>query len=204
MSGMWKLKFSTKDTSDGDFLSKGSVPTKVKMMVLKDKKWNYVKDEALDAEILELPYIGDELSMYIILPTEKTGLDKLKSTLTLENLNQAISGMHTTSIDIFMPKFKVEHKYSLVSPFQELGLKKIFSTGADLSGINGQKNLFVSEVVHKAVIEVNEEGTEAAAATGIQIPPGYPLELRVDHPFIFLIKDKRDGMISFIGVINSI
>ena len=209
-SASWKQTFPTEDTYDGTFFNKGTQMTKVKMMARRGDKWFHGENEELDAQILELPYVGDDMAMFVLLPREKTGLAKLKSVITLDNLNKAIEGMLWRFIYVFLPKFKVESKYSLMSSLQSLGLKKVFSTDADLSGINGEKNLPVSKVLHKAVMEMNEEGSEAVAATAI-MPAGcrsgsrfVPPEFTVDHPFLYLIRDKRNGAILFMGQVNSL
>ena len=180
------------------------------MMARRNDSWFYVRNEELGVEILELPYIGDDMAMFVLLPRKKTGLSKLKSVITLDNLNKAIEEMRWRYTYVFLPKFKVESKYNLVSSLQSLGLKKVFSTDADLSGINGEKNLYVSKVLHKAVIEVNEEGSEAAAVTftatfGCSTYVSFvPPEFYVDHPFLYLIRDKRNGTILFMGQVNSL
>jgi serpin B len=108
-------------------------------------------------------------------------------------------------IEVTIPKFKVEAEYKLIEPLQKLGMKQVFSPEADLSGIGGKRDLSVSKVIHKAVVEVNEEGSEAAAATAIVVTnSSIPNDFRADHPFMFFIRDNRNGMNLFVGQINKL
>lgn len=168
---------------------------------------NYTESDELEAQLLELPYIGDHLSMIIILPRENEGLPILKSKLNQQNLRQELASMKQVNVEIHLPKFKVEQTYDLNDVLKCLGFKNVFSDDADFSGINGFKYLKVSDVIHKVVIEVDEKGTEAAAATGIRMTPlslRYPPVFKANHPFLYLIRDKRNDVILFLGQINKL
>ena len=162
----------------------------------------------MDSELLELPYKGNDLSFIVVLPRKRDGLQKLKSIINYELFNNAIKQFNLTNVDIYLPKFKVEQMYDLKTALNKNMKLNIFTNEADLSGINGKTDLCVSLIVHKVVIEVNEKGSEAAAATAIVMaarsmkfkPP--PLIFKADHPFLYLIRDKRNDVILFIGQIN--
>jgi len=169
--------------------------------------WNYTSSDQLDSDLLELPYKGDDLSLIVVLPRERNGLQKLKSLINSEKLNSAIKAFKSTKVNVYLPKFKIEQKYELKSFLSKNLLPKLFSNGADLSRIDGQNNLKVSQVLHKVVIEVNERGSEAAAVTAIIVVERMLLEsnpnvFKADHPFLYLIRDKRNGVILFVGQIN--
>ena len=153
---------------------------------------------------LELPYVDDELSMIILLPKETDGLDEFEKTLTVENLSKWLSRLYKREVIVSVPKFKMTSQFSLASVLKSMGMTDAFSSNANFSGINGKRDLFISAVIHKAYIDVNEEGTEAAAATAVTIrltsigPSQTPI-FRADHPFLFLIRDNHSGSILFIG-----
>ncbi|KAM4835752.1 leukocyte elastase inhibitor [Thomomys bottae] len=210
--GNWQEKFMKEDTTDAPFrLNKKETKT-VKMMYQKKKfPFGYIQD--LKCQVLELPYQGKELSMVILLPDdiedESTGLKKIEKQLTLEKLREWIKpkNLMNTEVNVRLPRFKLEETYVLNSDLARLGVQDLFSSSkADLSGISGATDLFISNIVHKSFVEVNEEGTEAAAATaGIATFAMlmHEEEFTADHPFIFLIQDKPTGNILFLGRYSS-
>ncbi|XP_042150767.1 leukocyte elastase inhibitor-like [Ixodes scapularis] len=159
----------------------------------------------LDVDVAELPYRGRDYSMVILLPKRNDGVDRLKGNLTVEIMRSLLSELRERDVDIFLPKFKLESTYQLKGPLTALGIRQIFSNGADLSGIS-DRNLRVSAVVHKAVLEVSEEGTEASAVTGILAPlgSGMPVEFVADHPFLLFIRNTRTNDIIFAGQVNKL
>jgi serpin B len=169
-------------------------------------KFNYTEIEELNSKLLEIPYSGDDISLYILLPNDKQGLKKLNSNLKdFAVIEKSIRDLREIVIEVTIPKFKVEAEYKLIEPLQKLGMKQVFSPEADLSGIDGKRDLSVSKVIHKAVVEVNEEGSEAAAATAIVVTnSSIPNDFRADHPFMFFIRDNRNGMNLFVGQINKL
>jgi serpin B len=182
-------------------------------MMIRNGKFNYTEIEELNSKLLEIPYSGDDLSLYILLPNEKQGLKKLNSNLKdFAVIENSIRNLRENEVQVTIPKFKVEAEYELKEHLLELGMKQVFNSESDLSGIDGKQDLFVSKVIHKAVVEVNEEGSEAAAATAIVVkagsakPPNNPIifEFKAIHPFLFFIRDNRNGMILFIGQINKL
>ncbi|XP_027489320.1 serpin B6-like [Corapipo altera] len=167
----------------------------------------YIGD--FQTKILELPYVGNELSMIILLPDViqdgSTGLERLERELTYEKLIDWINPemMDSTEVRVFLPKFKLEEDYDLKPILSCMGMPDAFDSGkADFSGMSSGNELVLSEVVHKSFVEVNEEGTEAAAATVarimlkcLEIVPDFT----ADHPFLFFIRHNKSSSILFCG-----
>lgn len=208
--GNWKNPFKEANTKEMPFKIKQNETVPVQMMHQRKKlPYNYIADH--DLQILELPYVGEELSMFILLPKESSDpLLKLEKELTQERLNEWTDGKNMSShseVVLHLPKFKLEEDYELNDPLVKLGMKDVFCAGrADLSGMNGEAGLFLSTVVHKAFVEVNEQGTEAAAATGVMligccyIPDTH---FTADHPFLFFIRHNKTKSILFFGRFSS-
>jgi len=197
--GEWKTKFEEKDTEIADFSI--SANDKVKVPLMRLEEFKYYENEKM--QVLELPYKDNKLSMLVFLPKETEGIKELEGSITAETLDGLLSKMKDTTVDVYFPKFKIVWgSFSLNNALIALGMPDAFNPEkADFSGINGKRNLWISNVFHKAWIEVNEEGTEAAAGTGVVIVWGIhdvPV-FRADHPFIFIIKDNRSGSILFMG-----
>ncbi|XP_014644264.1 PREDICTED: leukocyte elastase inhibitor [Ceratotherium simum simum] len=210
--GNWQEKFMEEATTNAPFrLNKKDTKT-VKMMYQKKKfPYGYIKD--LKCRVLELPYQGKELSMIILLPDdiedESTGLKKIEEQLTLEKLREWTKpeNLYLVDVSVHLPRFKLEESYNLNSPLAHLGIQDLFSSGkADLSGMSGARDLFISKIIHKSFVEVNEEGTEAAAATGgfatvVMLVPEE--NFNADHPFIFFIRHNPSTNILFLGRLSS-
>ncbi|NXX33148.1 ILEUB inhibitor, partial [Nicator chloris] len=179
----------------------------VKMMYQKNKfNFGYIAEEKI--RVLEMPYHGKELSMIILLPDDieedSTGLQKIEKQLTLEKLQEwtCPENLYSADVRVRMPKFKLEESYDLKSDLAAMGLLDVFDSGrVDLSGMSGAHDLFLSEVVHKAFVEVNEEGTEAAAATaGIaMLCMAVEEAFELDHPFLYFIRQYQTNNILFVG-----
>jgi serpin B len=158
-----------------------------------------------DLQVLDLPYAGNALSMTILLPAKADGLAALEAQLTVAKLDAWLKAMQNREVNVVLPKFKTTAEFSLGETLQSLGMRDAFAGGqADFSGMTGKKDLFISAVVHKAFVEVNEEGTEAAAATGVGMAltaamPQEPPVFRADHPYLFLIRDNQTGSVLFLG-----
>ena len=158
--------------------------------------------------VLEMPYRNRALSMLVLLPAGETGaLEELEASLSAENIRQWMPVGKPQDTEIFLPKFKIETSCDLPAVLGELGMKKAFQAGADFSGINdGKERLWLNAAVHKAYVEVDEKGTKAAAATGEGTfggPPPPKFVFRADHPFVFLIFDKRTNCILFLGRVTN-
>ncbi|NXU51828.1 ILEU inhibitor, partial [Turnix velox] len=205
--GNWAEKFNEADTIDMPFRLNKNERKTVKMMYQKKKfPFGYIPEAKI--RVLELPYDGRETSMIILLPDDieddTTGLQKLEKQLTLEKLQEWTCPEHlsSTEVHVRLPKFKLEESYDLKSDLAAMGLLDVFDSGkADLSGMSGARDLFLSKIVHKAFVEVNEEGTEAAAATaGIAMLCMFIEEhFTADHPFLFFIRHNPTQSILFIG-----
>ena len=199
--GNWARQFKENRTQDAPFTLADGKKIEVAMMNQK-AEFGYMETDTFQA--LELPYVDDELSMVILLPKKIDALDEFEKTLTTDNLMQWLADIHKCEVVVFVPKFKMTSQFSLADVLKSMGMKDAFSSDADFSGINGKRDLFISAVIHKAYVEVNEEGTEAAAATGVVMkltsvgPAAIPV-FRADHPFLFLIRDNLSGSILFIG-----
>jgi len=208
--GDWMRKFDPERTEDQDFHVNPETQVKVPMMYQKAKFGLKTVNELDDAEALRIPYKGESMDMILILPNEKSNLDSLEKKMKGVDLSQAFSNMSETKVKTFVPKFKIESTLRLNEPLQRVGITSMFDSGtADLSGISGNKDLFVSLVVQKAFIEVNEEGAEAAAATGaIMMTRSMPVPMieptfRCDRPFYFMIRERSSGLVLFSGrVVN--
>lgn len=197
--GTWITQFDEKNTRDQTFWLSETENVKVPMMQLEVNKFKYVDTDEL--QIIELPYEGGKISMLIILPDNKDGIAKLGESLTLKKLNVWKDNLKSTEVIVQIPKFKLETDYNLIPSLKSLGMQKPFED-ADLSGI-ANFPMSVSGAIHKAFVDVNEEGTEAAAATAIivtreSIGPSYPL-FKADRPFIFIIQDTETDNILFMG-----
>jgi serpin B len=160
-------------------------------------------------QAVELPYAGDTAAMDIILPDEGS-FETIESSLNSELLDQTLNGLGPTSVMLSLPKFTYESQFNLSEALKSMGMVDAFDPDqADFSGMTAQKDLFISDVVHKAFVAVDEEGTEAAAATavivGVTSAPMFDVTLTIDRPFIFVIRDKPSGQILFIGrVLNPV
>jgi serine protease inhibitor len=199
--GNWARQFKADQTKDAPFtLADGS---KIQTpMMNQQAEFGYMETDSFQG--LELPYANDELSMIILLPKTVDGLGELEKTLTVENLSQWLSRLFPREVIVSAPKFKATSQFSLASVLGAMGMKDAFTPAADFSGMDGKRDLFISAVIHKAYVDINEEGTEAAAATGVtmrltSIGPSRIPVFRADHPFVFLIRDNHSGSILFIG-----
>ncbi|XP_036621217.1 plasminogen activator inhibitor 2 [Trichosurus vulpecula] len=204
--GKWKTPFQSKAKRPQPFRVNLTERKPVEMMHLQaELHIGYIKE--LKAQILELPYAGD-VSMFVLLPDEiadsSTGLELLEKEITYNKLNEWIKNATKESdVHVFLPKFKLEKKYRLESILKGMGMKDAFSKSeANFSGMSEGNDLFLSEVFHQAAVDVNEEGTEAAAGTGAVMAgrTGYVgLRFVADHPFLFFIRHNKTNTILFFG-----
>ena len=153
-------------------------------------------------QVVELPYDGRELSMLVLLP--QTGQFELfEESLNAQRVDDIVKNLNTREVVLTMPKFEFESSFSLKKTLTAMGMPVAFSAGADFSGMTGNPDLFIGEVLHKAFVSVDEAGTEAAAATAVIMEltamPGEPVEVTIDRPFVFLIRDIKTGTILFVG-----
>ena len=167
--GMWKNQFENKKTISSTFHLTTTKSMTTKMMNLAGKRFQFAEVSSLNSKIIELPYVGDEVSMYILLPNSINGLAALESQLTSTKLNNAISRMYSAKVDVSIPKFNMTLKVQLKNTVAGDGDEGFVWITRTCPVSTVLANLFVSQVVHKAYIDVNEEGTEAAAATAVII-----------------------------------
>nr|XP_003225626.1 PREDICTED: leukocyte elastase inhibitor [Anolis carolinensis] len=207
--GSWEEKFKEEDTTDMPFRLSKKEKKNVKMMFMK-KKFPFGYIDECKCRVLELPYKGKELSMIILLPDDieddSTGLERLEKQLTIDKLQEWTLPRNMYShneVYVHLPKFKLEESYDLKTYLSALGLRDVFDAGkANLSGMSGARDLHVSKIVHKSFVEVNEEGTEAAAATVVAVMLcSLPMEddFNADHPFLFFIRHNPTSTILFFG-----
>jgi len=197
-NGKWKNEFDPQKTRDETFYLSAAKSISVPVMH-QTEDFGYAEDSSV--QILELPYRGDELSMLILLPARIEGLDQLEKRLTLEDLDRWRNRLQKTEVIVSMPRFKMTSESGLKAVLKKMGMVEAFTwPGADFAGLDGDPNWFyIGEVVHKAYVDVNEEGTEAAAVMMLGGAPPKPPEFRADHPFLFLIQENRTGSILFLG-----
>ena len=170
----------------------------------------YAYTEDAQVQVVQLPYKGDELSMLVVLPKakDKIAMQRLVGTLSAKQISQWNSNLVNQEIILDLPKFKLEENYGMNSLLANMGMTKAFGSDADFGLFSQNIPLSVDAIVHKAVVEVDEKGTKAAASTGITISPisrGYYVNtstFTADHPFMFVIKDNKTNAILFLGQVN--
>lgn len=201
--GDWLSQFDKKRTTDADFYISKDKITRVPLMSQKSK---FKFKDFGNFSAIELLYEGNDLSMIIFLPKEVYGLVDFEQSLIDDNVKSWIdelSKSHKREILVSLPKFKTTCEFQLAKILAEMGMPSAFSLPpADFSGMTGKKDFYIGAVIHKAFVDVNEEGTEAAAATAVvmrKVGVIQPLTFRVDHPFVFLIRENQTGSILFIG-----
>jgi len=199
----WEHRFAKGTVDDTFTLLDGSQVTVPMMQQI--AKFNYVEGKGYQA--IELPYVGDELSMVILLPAADR-FEKFSKGLSAEQVHDILEGMKDTEdiqmdtkeIHLYMPKFEYVSEFNLKATLTDLGMPDAFVFGtADFSGMDGSRELFIGDVFHKAFVSVDENGTEVGGGTGVPMPCALSTKVKLDHPFIFLIRDIETGTILFIG-----
>ncbi|CAN7974650.1 unnamed protein product [Ixodes persulcatus] len=204
--GLWDEQFNPGATSKQAFHETAKRSKQVDMMH-KSKPFRFCHYPALKARALEIPYKGRKTSMVVILPEKVDGLTAFEKGLTASKLTKILQGLSgDRTIDLSLPKFKLEQAVDLKKVLVAMGIKDLFMPSrCDLSGIGGEKDLVVSNAFHKAFVEVNEEGTEAAAVTIpviVDLCATYGTGFVVDHPFLFLIRSHDPDVILFVGSVR--
>jgi len=206
--GDWASQFDKKQTSEQRFSLatpkgfRGLVP-RVRVPMMRQKgKFGYLETPTM--QVLEMPYEGGDLAMMILLPRDgyTESLVGVEKSLSAENLKKWASSLRQQEVVVSLPRFKTAGSYGLKKALVSMGMTDAFSDAADFSGMDGTKDLFISAVLHKAFVDVNEEGTEAAAATAVVMQLKGISRLMVfkaDHPFLFLIRHERTGSVLFMG-----
>ena len=201
--GDWVDPFKKEQTKDLPFTTSGGKTVQAPLMH-RVGGYRYAENDSF--QTLDLPYNGKRISMTVILPRKADGLAAVEKELTAEKLDATLKTLRfEKTVHVHLPRFKVEKSFTLNKPLIAMGMKSAFM-GADFSGMHdGKEQLDITAVVHKAFVDVNEEGTEAAAATGVVVgltsagPPPTPKHFKADHPFLFLIRDNKTGSVLFVG-----
>lgn len=225
--GKWEHQFDRDDTKPDDFTLESGQNIKIPMMRLTDDDLDFDYVESDGVQILEMPYQGDKISMLVLLPRtditdpmlqrrfemeeiepQTTDMNQLESILTEEKIQEWRNKLKPETVFIYMPKYTFETSYSLSDYLKSMGMNLPFTwPGADFSGMDGTDLLYIDKVLHKAYIDVYEEGTEAVAATVISMMAGsampHYVEFKADHPFIFIIQETQTGNILFMGRVNN-
>lgn len=207
--GNWVKQFDRNKTADAEFRTAPGKAMTVPMMQRTDEDAVFLYAENSGIQMLSMPYdhtSGKQLSMVILLPKDGT-LTGTEASLNSGMLSAMLQSAESRRVMVYLPKFSVKTRYTEMGrTLAAMGMPTAFSAGADFSGMDGRKDLFISDVIHQAYVDVNEEGTEAAAATAVIMklaaapadPEPVPV-FRADHPFIFLIRDDETGAILFMG-----
>ncbi|ELV13984.1 Serpin B6 [Tupaia chinensis] len=206
--GNWEKQFERESTRERPFKVSKDVVKPVQMMYMKSTfKMTHVRE--ISTTILVLPYVGQELNMVIMLPNENTDLKTVEKKITYEKFLDWTreDKMHEKEVEVFLPRFKLEENYDMGAVLRRLGMTDAFEQGsADFSGMSSRRDLFLSKVVHKSFVEVNEEGTEASAATDTMVTFGlssFTLIFKADRPFLFFIREQQTNGILFAGRFSS-
>ena len=197
----WKYPFEKANTQPRPFTLLDGSRVDVPMMS-QTKTMPYARGE--DYQAVELPYDGGELSLVLLLP-DSGDFKRFEGSLSRDRVEAALKSLQPKQVALTLPKFTYQSSFSLAKTLSGMGMPSAMTPGqADFSGIDGSRDLFVSDVIHKALVVVDEKGTEAAAATGAVIgltsaPAAQPVTITVDRPFVFLIRDVETGAMLFVG-----
>ncbi len=208
--GLWKSQFSYDNTHLRKFTTNFGQEIEVEMM-FKTDKFPFVDSDQLNCKAIELGYKESNTVMIVLLPNENNSVKQLRANLNVKSFHKLLSKLNSQEVDVSIPKFKLESTLKLIPVLAELGIKEIFDQKvANFSGITSDPlGLFVGDITQKAVIEVNEEGTEAAAATRVEILElcgSYSQKFTVNRPFMFFLMskyEKNKNAILFSGIVNN-
>jgi len=198
-NAIWETEFLPNHTKDDKFLSAKGDSVNCKMMNANIKA-NYHEDEL--AQIVEIPYEANKASLLVILPRDTTNSDF--TNFNFQYVNKSMELLTAKEVKLSFPAFKMDVDYDLADVMKKMGMKSAFEYGADFSGITGKKDLIISSLLHKSVIDVSEKGTKASSTTAVIASRSTsvakePVTFKANHPFIFLIRDNTTGVILFMG-----
>jgi len=206
--GKWQEQFKKKDTKQENFsiTPKSTIKTDMMQLTGEDARFQYAENG--DVKVLSLPYQGNDLSMVLILPEDGKTIQDAENYLSVDKFSELKASMQKWQVDVYVPKFKLETKYFMSQDLASMGMPIAFSDNANFSGMTGSNDLKIDQVIHQAFVRVDEEGTEAAAATAItmKVTSAMPQQakiFRADHPFLFIIQQNSTGNILFLGRIDS-
>jgi serpin B len=198
--GIWTHRFDPERTRPAPFYTAGGGTVEVPTMN-REGRYHYASGETV--ELLRIDYGKGGLSMVIVLPRKKGGLAEVEEGLSWAKIDGWMDRLRPVKLNVFLPRFEMKTRFDLVKRLSAMGVRDAFSAQhADFSGMTGRRDLYITTAVHKAFVEVNEEGTEAAAATGISVgvtSVAPPKAFRADHPFLFFIRDNGSGAVLFMG-----
>ncbi|XP_028642605.1 neuroserpin isoform X1 [Grammomys surdaster] len=205
--GNWKSQFRPENTRTFSFTKDDESEVQIPMMYQQGEfYYGEFSDGSNEAggiyQVLEIPYEGDEISMMLVLSRQEVPLATLEPLLKAQLIEEWANSVKKQKVEVYLPRFTVEQEIDLKDTLKALGVTEIFIKHANLTAMSDKNKLFLSRAVHKSFIEVNEEGSEAAAASGMiaisRMAVLYP-QVIVDHPFFFLIKNRKTGTILFMG-----
>ncbi|XP_031229966.1 neuroserpin isoform X1 [Mastomys coucha] len=205
--GNWKSQFRPENTRTFSFTKDDESEVQIPMMYQQGEfYYGEFSDGSNEAggiyQVLEIPYEGDEISMMLVLSRQEVPLATLEPLLKAQLIEEWANSVKKQKVEVYLPRFTVEQEIDLKDILKALGVTEIFIKDANLTAMSDKKELFLSKAVHKSFIEVNEEGSEAAVASGMiaisRMAVLYP-QVIVDHPFLFLIKNRKTGTILFMG-----
>jgi serpin B len=196
----WLQPFRPEATRNADFTVAADKKVSVPLM---HQGGDFPYFDGGSYQALALPYEGDDMQMVVLLPKKADGLAELEKGLTAEKLGACLAGLKPVDVAVTLPKFKVSARFDLGGVLSALGMPTAFTPKADFSGMSAARALYISKVIHQAYVDVDEQGTEAAAATAVIMmraaAPTKRIEFRADHPFVFLIRDMRTNSLLFLG-----
>ncbi|XP_054709639.1 intracellular coagulation inhibitor 1-like [Uloborus diversus] len=206
--GTWSTKFDQRLTMPDTFYNNGHIPKTVPMMRQK-RKFNYGFYSHLQAHVLELPYVGDKVKMLILLPEKRDGLLNMELALTEDILRNVSNNLRETNVQVTLPRFSFMEEHDLIPLLKRMGISSLFDEqSADLTRISPDQGIYVTKVLHKCAVEVNEEGSEATVITGVSagVRTGGPLVplFTADHPFLFFIRNTSLDLILFLGRVRNL
>lgn len=203
----WSEQFSDHATEEGDFHVSVDDTVTVPLMNQTDT-FGYAETDRL--QILSMPYEANELDMVVVLPREINGLAEVEHELSAEELDEWLGNLERHEVRVTLPKWEFTSEFSLADMLSAMGMPAAFTNDADFSGMTTAEKLFISAVIHKAFVAVDEEGTEAAAATAVVMArtalptdPPEPKVFRADRPFLFMIRHRSSGAVLFMGRVTS-
>jgi serpin B len=199
--GNWSKRFEKTRTKYADFHTSPDRTVKTHLMNRQDR-YRYVAVDNM--QLLQLPYGDGSLSMVVLLPREIAGLSDLEKKLSDTQFDKWLDVARPRQVNVFLPRFKSTAELQMRDTLAAMGMASAFDQSkADFSAMTGAADLYLSALIHKGVVDVNEEGTEAAAASaviaGARSASNEPPIFRADHPFVYLIRDNRSGMVLFLG-----
>ncbi|MEE6496018.1 hypothetical protein FKM82_002207 [Ascaphus truei] len=208
--GLWKSMFNPENTNFEDFHREGNAKPCLTPTMYQEGNFRYGYISKDEVQILELPYKGDDITMVLVLPSRNTPLEQVEKGLTLEKLGDWLHKSHMSQLSVYLPRFRVDDSFSVKEKLQEMGLVDVFDPNtARLPGIiaGGRTDLYVSDAYHKAFLEVNEEGSEASAASAVMVT-GRSLNLnrimfKANRPFLIFIREVAINAIIFMGRVSN-